>query len=92
MYQVPDDLLKNDTYTHYQTRYYNVSPSGASYVQLENQQPYNDALAARDKENGYPAKPTLDTTYQGFVKKYIKPETGAFKTQWVVDQDEEAAK
>jgi len=60
-------------------------------IKVESDQPYNFALAARDEANGYPAKPTYDTTNKELVNRYIKPETGSFKTQWIVDQEDAAA-
>jgi hypothetical protein len=49
-------------------------------LEVESEQPYNFALASRDNDNGYPSVPTYDTSNQDLVKRYIKPETGSFKT------------
>ena len=56
----------------------------------ELEQPYNEALAHRDEENGYPKLwKTLETdkdtpkekkSIQSYARKYIDSKTGAFKT------------
>ena len=95
-------MLKNGSqYSHYSTRYSHVPPSQINLeLDSELEQPYNEALAHRDEENGYPKLwKTLETdkdtpkekkSIQSFARKYIDSKTGAFKTQWVVDQEADA--
>lgn len=55
------------------------------------EQPLGDYHADRDAANGYPALGS-DKSDKKFVNQYIKPSTGSFRTQFLVDQDDAAKK
>jgi hypothetical protein len=57
---------------------------------LKVEQPLGNYEVDRDGTNGYPAL-EAGKADKKFVNQYVKPETGMFRTQFLVDQDDAAA-